>query len=330
MTAHKTVEFRLDVETAAFVERVAANSDVTTDQAASVIANMALMRYVATAKAHAPAPDSTGNDGEQTRPSSPGAGAQTKFEEYWNAHKRKSWADMGDPPEIWGSGLRPYAKEGWDAAIAALQQPSGRKPIAWIVDSPIYGQCFSFSNEFLAYFPNSPADMTPVPVSADRHAYEGAREDLLDWKGRALRAEVRLRALGYTGVDASEPPGQQPIGEIAREWFENQLDGLNSETAGLVWNFALALGNKLRDAERKYGYSDGWRSKEWMDGCRAELVKHVAKGDPRDVAAYCAFLWYHGQSTAPRKSLIGLRVECEARSSADSQSTIPNPPEVQP
>jgi hypothetical protein len=43
-------------------------------------------------------------------------------------------------------------------------------------------------------------------VSADRDAYEGAREELLDWKGRAQRAEAKLRSLGYTGVDASEPP----------------------------------------------------------------------------------------------------------------------------
>lgn len=38
----------------------------------------------------------------------------------------------------------------------------------------------------------------------DRNAYEGAREDLLDWKGRAQRAEAKLRSLGYSGIDASE------------------------------------------------------------------------------------------------------------------------------
>jgi hypothetical protein len=27
-------------------------------------------------------------------------------------------------------------------------------------------------------------------------------------------------------------------------------------------------------------------------------LEHVAKGDPRDVAAYCAFLWHHGERTA--------------------------------
>lgn len=44
------------------------------------------------------------------------------------------------------------------------------------------------------------------PGSADRDAYEGAREDLLEWKGRAQRAEARLRTLGWKGEDASEQP----------------------------------------------------------------------------------------------------------------------------
>lgn len=39
-----------------------------------------------------------------------------------------------------------------------------------------------------------------------RDAYEGARSDLLDWKGRAQRAEAELRRLGYVGIDASEKP----------------------------------------------------------------------------------------------------------------------------
>jgi hypothetical protein len=73
--------------------------------------------------------------------------------------------------------------------------------------------------------------------------------------------------------------------------------GLHPATACLVWNFALALANKLHDAEVKYGYSDGWRSRDWMDECRAKLREHIEKGDPRDVAAYCAFLWNHGERT---------------------------------
>lgn len=72
---------------------------------------------------------------------------------------------------------------------------------------------------------------------------------------------------------------------------------LHPKTADLVNRFARALAEKLATAEKKYGYSDGWASPDWMDECRAHLVEHVAKGDPRDVAAYCAFLWHHGERT---------------------------------
>ena len=73
---------------------------------------------------------------------------------------------------------------------------------------------------------------------------------------------------------------------------------LHPGTADLVRRFADALTAKLAAAEKKYGYSDGWKSSDWMDECRAALIHHLDKGDPRDVAAYCAFLWHHGESTA--------------------------------
>src|SRR5690606_2263469 len=75
-------------------------------------------------------------------------------------------------------------------------------------------------------------------------------------------------------------------------------EGLHPNTVNLVARFATALAEKLDAAERKYGYSDGWADAGWMDECRRKLVEHVAKGDPRDVAAYCAFLWHHGEPTA--------------------------------
>lgn len=86
-------------------------------------------------------------------------------------------------------------------------------------------------------------------------------------------------------IDAAEPHGEAP--------------SLHPETASLVDRFAAALKEKLADAERKYGYTNGWASPDWMDECRAHLMQHIAKGDPRDVANYCMFLWRHGESTAP-------------------------------
>lgn len=73
---------------------------------------------------------------------------------------------------------------------------------------------------------------------------------------------------------------------------------LHPATARLVARFAEALSEKLAAAEKKYGYSDGWADADWMDECRAKLLEHIQKGDPRDVAAYCAFLWHHGECTS--------------------------------
>jgi hypothetical protein len=77
---------------------------------------------------------------------------------------------------------------------------------------------------------------------------------------------------------------------------------LESDTAQLVTDFAQALAEKLLVAQQKYGYSNGWMRRDWMDYCRGKLREHLEKGDPRDVAAYCAFLWFHGESTATEQS----------------------------
>jgi hypothetical protein len=79
--------------------------------------------------------------------------------------------------------------------------------------------------------------------------------------------------------------------------FSCGKETLHPKTAALVDRFAAALKEKLAAAEEKYGYSDGWATDDWMGECRKELRKHVAKGDPLDVAAYCAFLWHHGEAT---------------------------------
>ncbi|MFP3652252.1 MULTISPECIES: DUF551 domain-containing protein [Burkholderia] len=81
---------------------------------------------------------------------------------------------------------------------------------------------------------------------------------------------------------------------------------LHHDTAKLVRRFARALANKLLAAQRKYGYSDDWMRDDWADECRVELMRHVHKGDPRDVAAYCAFLWHHDESTAPAQGAAVL------------------------
>lgn len=73
---------------------------------------------------------------------------------------------------------------------------------------------------------------------------------------------------------------------------------LHPNTEKLVDDFAAALKTKLARAEKKYGYSDNWRTDNWEIDCQRELARHVQKGDPLDVAAYAAFCWARGYRTA--------------------------------
>jgi len=65
----------------------------------------------------------------------------------------------------------------------------------------------------------------------------------------------------------------------------------------LVDRFSEAIREKLRASEIKYGHNSGWMRDDWQADCQRSLNEHLAKGDPRDVAAYCAFLWHHAWLT---------------------------------
>jgi hypothetical protein len=83
----------------------------------------------------------------------------------------------------------------------------------------------------------------------------------------------------------------------------------------LVRRFSEALLAKLK-ASRANGRS-GWGRDDWEKECQDGLLRHLAKGDPRDVAAYCAFMWHHGWSTqtdeGPAFVLNGIREVLETR-----------------
>lgn len=148
-----------------------------------------------------------------------------------------------------------------------------------------------------------------------------AAEKLVRCKGR-YHSEQNYRALaalfGVTTPDLPPLDGE-PVGEVIEvgdallvEWHKNLEEGaklytapqapvmpfgLHPDTQKLVTDFCTALAEKLYKAQLKYGYDTDWKQDGWPSQCQAHFHQHIAKGDPRDVAAYCAFMWYHGWKT---------------------------------
>lgn len=154
-----------------------------------------------------------------------------------------------------------------------------------------------------------------------------AAEKLVRCKGR-YHSEQNYRALAALfGVTTPELPplDDEPAGEVVEvggallvEWHKNLEEGaklyttpqapimpfgLHPDTQKLVTNFCTALAEKLYKAQLKYGYDADWKQDGWPSQCQAHFHQHIAKGDPRDVAAYCAFMWWHGWSTKPAEGL---------------------------
>lgn len=77
----------------------------------------------------------------------------------------------------------------------------------------------------------------------------------------------------------------------------NVPKNLHPKTRALVAAFAEAMADKLRRAELKHDFTDGWSEPDWQGMCREEMIAHLLKGDPVDVANYCAFMWFHGWRT---------------------------------
>lgn len=157
---------------------------------------------------------------------------------------------------------------------------------------------------------------------------EGERELARVWtKVEAIRAkeaakpDFRLASAEPDRAEGGEGDLQSTINEMVGLLAPDQGYGLTAEgrrlfglasraqslaasltpgtTDDLVDRFAAALKDKLRAAEAKYGYNDGWLRDDWQSDLIANLSEHVRKGDPRDVAAYCAFAWHHGWSVSP-------------------------------
>lgn len=154
-----------------------------------------------------------------------------------------------------------------------------------------------------------------APVSHPGDGVEGEREqylrDNLDvvWTAVEDMAKIGIQVARTNKNYATEDRDRARIdfiGEVCRRWAQSSLTppaepvsrpaGEGEATDNLVDRFAEALKAKLRAAGEKYGFGDAWKHDDWREKLIEDLWRHVQKGDPRDVAAYCAFAWYHGWS----------------------------------
>lgn len=70
------------------------------------------------------------------------------------------------------------------------------------------------------------------------------------------------------------------------------------EDEAAVDAFAVALKEKLAKAREKGRH--GWRNPEWKpEDITHEILVHVGKGDPLDVAIYAMFLHQRGEFCTP-------------------------------
>lgn len=108
-----------------------------------------------------------------------------------------------------------------------------------------------------------------------------------------------------------EPKDGEPRLHIKEQPVPVMPPGLHPDTQKLVADFSTDLAEKLYKAQLKYGYDADWKQDNWSMQCLAHFHQHIAKGDPRDVAAYCAFMWYHDWKTEPATAPL-MPEECPA------------------
>lgn len=152
-----------------------------------------------------------------------------------------------------------------------------------------------------------------LPLALERAVYPGpgGRRAYLQRIGDPLPPDAPAPAGGQLGLPGLPKP------ETALRLRLALVNKPDSPEAGLVAEFAQALLEKLdavhgsRDLPADY---HPWMASDWVDEVRAQVRLHVQKGDPRDVAVYCAFAWHHGWSLVqePQESAPALEA-VEAR-----------------
>ena len=152
--------------------------------------------------------------------------------------------------------------------------------------------------------------LEPCPFCGGEAGYYASGEAVFkaNWIGHVCHCKnCQARIITSAGMDAAVQMWNAraittpALNEGEREAEPNTNPWAETDPlADLVARFSAALLTKLRAAERKYGWNDGWMRDDWREDCQRQFLEHAAKGDPRDVANYCAFMWHHGWPTALR------------------------------
>lgn len=87
--------------------------------------------------------------------------------------------------------------------------------------------------------------------------------------------------------------GSQPLSVLKR------LETLHPDSLELLNHCRSILACKMVANQEKYGYTNEWLTQDWENECKEHLLKHLYKGDPKDVAIYAMFMIFRGWSTAP-------------------------------
>ena len=179
----------------------------------------------------------------------------------------------------------------------APAQPTAQQGAAYAdAHGAIMGAAYDFRDAHISGSPNQKRSAHAALESAVTHALRASHGQAPAPTHEQIAAYLESTGAYVTNDATREAAIAEAIDTDRAK--RGQAPDLHPKTSDLVQRFAAALAEKLSAAEKKYGYSDGWASPNWMDECRQHLSAHIAKGDPRDVAAYCAFLWHHGATTA--------------------------------
>ena len=226
------------------------------------------------------------------------------------------WVD-GDVSLVWKFG-NPEQADRWDKEsldhvdLKPIQKPQDQQPIREYLDTKFH--CL----RYVADGTKKPDSFVLVPEGADcAFLYDKDTElEVVEFYKENCRYFYSNSKQEWMRLAGSLPHKKNVCVKIWQRNPQPEAPKLHPNTEQLVYLFAEALRKKLLKAQEKYGYTDTWMHGDWETDCRWQLMEHVRKGDPLDVAAYAAFCWHHGWSTEP------LEAEFEALALAEESAPV--------